>query len=514
MVWDIDLKKPTKNAIYSIRLRLLSSLLLPLILLCITSATIAYSMAAGFANDAYDHELINSADSVVARLKLQGNRVVVDLPPAAQAILRHNDLDKFYYQVLRANGERISGDALLPAPRHNLDADAPVFRYAQLNGHDIRMARVRAEIPGVQPELLNVPKVLANDSPGGVSAPVTVSERAVIDGSFIGPVAFAPPSPPPVPNQVVLVQVAETLNSRHHLAQQILLSIIVPQLVLILLGALAVSRAVSDALHPLHKLAKSIAERSQYDLSPVSEETAPIEVKPLLVAINDLLARLRVDLDSQRRFVANAAHQFRTPLAALKTYLYCAKRLPADKEMNEMLDKVDASTERMSHLSSKLLALSKAEPANAQEEYGSVNLTDVVSAAIAGLATEAAKRETELSFVPPAEPVYVRGDAHNLEELAANLIENAVFYTPAGGSVRVSLSASPRCILTVEDNGPGIPEAEKERIFERFYRVLGSEIAGSGLGLAIVKEIAAAHEARVSVCDPPIGSGTIVIVQF
>jgi hypothetical protein len=247
VVWDIDLKKPTKNAIYSIRLRLLSSLLLPLILLCITSATIAYSMAAGFANDAYDHELINSADSVVARLKLQGNRVVVDLPPAAQAILRHNDLDKFYYQVLRANGERISGDALLPAPRHNLDADAPVFRYAQLNGHDIRMARVRAEIPGVQPELLNVPKVLANDSPGGVSAPVTVSERAVIDGSFIGPVAFAPPSPPPVPNQVVLVQVAETLNSRHHLAQQILLSIIVPQLVLILLGALAVSRAVSDA---------------------------------------------------------------------------------------------------------------------------------------------------------------------------------------------------------------------------------------------------------------------------
>jgi signal transduction histidine kinase len=135
-------------------------------------------------------------------------------------------------------------------------------------------------------------------------------------------------------------------------------------------------------------------------------------------------------------------------LAALKTYLYCAKRLPADKEMNEMLDKVDASTERMSHLSSKLLALSKAEPASAQEEYRAVNLTDVVSAAIAGLAAEATKRETELSFVPPAEPAYVRGDAHNLEELAANLIENAVFYTPAGGSVRVSLSASPRCILS------------------------------------------------------------------
>ena len=138
----------------------------------------------------------------------------------------------------------------------------------------------------------------------------------------------------------------------------------------------------------------------------------------------------------------------------------------------------------------------------------------MVSAAIAGLAAEATKREIDLSFVPPSEPAYVRGDAHNLEELAANLIENAVFYTPSGGSVRVSLSASPRCILAVEDNGPGIPEAEKERIFERFYRVLGSDNAGSGLGLAIVKEIAAAHEARVSVSDPQAGSGTIVSVQF
>jgi len=428
-------------------------------------AGVAYLLAVGFANDAYDRVLINSADSVAARIKCHDDKIVVDLPPAAQAILRRKDLDSFYFQILRTDGSRILGDAVIPGPIRNAESAEPVLRYAKLGNQDIRIARIRIDLPNYS-------------------------------------------------GKTLLVQAAETLNSRNLLAQQILLSIIVPQIVLIALGAAAISWGVSKGLAPLKTLEGALAARSQHDLTPVKEGDAPVEVRPLVRAINDLLTRLSDDIQSQKRFIANAAHQFRTPLAALKTYIYYAKRLPAGPQMSETLDKIDNGTSRMSHLSTKLLALAKAEPTNGSQLHEPVDLNFIVSEVTADLVTDAMNRDLELTFIGSETPAIVRGDAHNLTEMTANLIENAVLYTEPGGEVCVTVKNGDRIGIVVADNGPGIPPEEREHVFERFYRLLGTRESGSGLGLAIVKEIASAHQATISINSGANGKGTSVTVSF
>lgn len=224
-----------------------------------------------------------------------------------------------------------------------------------------------------------------------------------------------------------------------------------------------------------------------------------------------------MDLEFQQRFVANAAHQFRTPLAGLKTYIYAAKRLPSNERMNNLLDQIESGTDRMSRLSNQLLALAKADPANKFGTYDSVDLNLIVSDVTAGFVEKALDKEIELSFEGSDTPAVIRGNATGLTELTANLIENAILYTQFGGQIVVRLfyENNEGCIaLSVQDNGPGIPQPERERVFERFYRVLGTEAPGSGLGLAIVKEIATAHEAKVSIASLDPESGTTVKVSF
>ncbi len=464
----------------SIRIQLLSSLLYPLCILWLLSTILAYYLAVSFANDSYDSALLNSAEAVAARLRFNGTDVLVDLPPAAQAILRHNNRDKFYYQVISQDGKRISGDMLLPGPFPQLDSSAPLLRFAQVNGEDVRLARIHVDFPNFTREK-------------------------------------------------VLVQVAETLHSRHQLAQQILLSIIVPQIILIILGALAVWRGVSRSLQPLVLIKNNLGQRSRLDLSPVDDDV-PVEVRPLVHAINDLLAKIRTDIETQKRFVANAAHQFRTPLAGLKTYIFLAKRLAADGKgshkniratedagsngMISVLDKIDAGTDRMSSLANKLLSLAKADP-DIAEKFTQLDLNSVVSEITAELVGEAMKKSIQLEFISNRNPAIVYGDQDKLMELAENLVENAILYTQAGGRVEARLDGSSDCVsLVVEDNGPGIPEDQRQHVFERFYRILGTDVPGSGLGLAIVKEIAAKHNAEVSISSGDKGLGTLVRVRF
>jgi two-component system sensor histidine kinase TctE len=182
--------------------------------------------------------------------------------------------------------------------------------------------------------------------------------------------------------------------------------------------------------------------------------------------------------------------------------------------MNDVLDKIDVGTDRMSHLSNKLLALAKAEPVNRSQTVEPVDLNYLVSEVTAGLVPEATKKNLELAYVGSDSPAIVQGDAHNLAELIANLVENAVFYTAPGGKVCASVSNGERVRISVLDNGPGIPVQERGRVFERFYRLLGVEGRGSGLGLSIVKEIASAHNADVRIDSGPNGTGTVVVVSF
>ncbi len=454
------------HVVRSIKKDLLMWLLLPLCSLCVISTAVAYMLASSFANDAYDRNLINTADSIAARVRVGSNGTfVIDLPPPAQAILRHTHSDdRLYYQVLTPDLVRLAGDAL-PTQRSHLDSVIPRLRYARFNGETLRVARIR----------------------------IPLEQK---------------------PDQIILVQAAESLKGRTDLTHQILVSILLPQILLVVFGAIAVSFGVRKGLAPLGDLTSAVVERSKSDLHPLDDAIAPLEAQPLANAINDLLGRLRADLESQRRFVANAAHQLRTPLAGVKTYVEIMQRSQtASDNSKNLLTQIDKGIDRMSHLVNRLLALAKADP-HAIFAFTEVDLNLIASEATSELIGQALENQIELGLGPATAPAIIKGDPSNLKELVTNLVENAIIYTPAGGSVFVSVVSGDGISLVVQDTGPGIPAEEREQVFERFYRILGTQVDGSGLGLAIVKEIAATHDARVCLEDGEGDTGTKAIVKF
>lgn len=451
----------------SIRKRLLLWLLIPLSLLWVVGAVVTYLMAESYAEDLYDAQLLNSADSVIGRLRLHENGVDADLPPAAVALLKNNFKDKMYFQVIRSNGTLIDGDKDLPMPPRLPDIfNVPVFDYSVANG-----ARVR-----------------------------TVLVEAFVEEA---------------PAKHAYVYLAETLDSRQALARHILVNTAISGLLVILCGVGFVWFGVSRGLLQLEQLQRAVSSRSQSDLRPLDENDAPLEVRPLVHSINDLLGVVREDVESKQRFVANAAHQLRTPLAGLKTYIGILRKLVSDEHACEVLVQLDAGADRTTHLVNRLLALAKAEPsADEESRHKPVDLNSVASASASNLVIEAVGKNIDLSFEASERPAWVWGDESSLLELITNLVENAVRYTPKGGAVVVSIFNDQGVRLCVDDNGPGIPPEERERVFERFYRILGTDVTGSGLGLAIVSEIARSHHARVLIEQGPNKKGTRVMVEF
>lgn len=451
----------------SIRKQLLYWLLLPLGLLWIVSSVVTYLLAESYADEVYDDQMVQSAQSVVARIMLRGQEIDIDMQPAAIAVLRHNFKDKFYFQVISSEGKFINGDAELPLPSELPHLSIPLFGDAKTkNGEEVR----------------------------------TVLVRAVVQGA---------------PTKHVFVQCAETLESRKALARHILISTTGSQLLLILFGAAAVSFGVTRGLRRLDLLRQEVSSRSQSDLSSLDEESAPLEVRPLVRAINNLLEKLKEDLLAKQRFVSNAAHQLRTPIAGLKTYIGLLKKVVTDANAIEVINQLDAGTDKTTHMVNRLLALAKAEPdASAAVSHIVLDLNDVASESTANLVAEALSKNIDLSFEPADNQALIYGDVASLQELVTNIVENAVRYTPNDGSVAVSIKSDASVRLIVEDTGPGIPEPERERVFERFYRILGTGISGTGLGLAIVNEIARSHNARVLLSSGADGKGTKVTVEF
>ncbi len=450
----------------SIRKQLLVWLLLPLSILLIFSSVFAYFLADTVSNYCHDRALVRSAMAVAARLEWEESGVTVDMPPAAQAILRYSDEDRIYYQVLREDETRISGDAVIPGPLLRPHSKEPTFRDTDLDGMPIRIARIRCVNPNR-------------------------------------------------PTEAVHVQVAETLIGRDKITNLLLASIIVPQICLIALSSVAVWFGIGKGLTPLKTIEKSVTQRNPHDLSPLCFSSVPIEVQPLVESINDLLERLRREVESQQRFVANAAHQLRTPLAGLRTYVDVTSRISTDPAVASLLEKINYGVDRMAHLVDRLLTLAKADPAD-QHVIGKshVDLNSIASDATMYFAQTALSKNIELSFRPASGAALVLGNKESLEDMTSNLIENAVLYTPIGGSVCVQVNNDAGINFVVEDNGPGIPPEERDRVFERFYRILGTSVSGSGLGLSIVKEIAAIHGAKVYLANSSNGTGTLVRVNF
>jgi two-component system sensor histidine kinase TctE len=444
----------------SLRLRLTYWLIGPLLFLVAAGSVVSHRIALNAANKAYDSALLDPVLAIASHLRRSGSRVELDLPSIAIEALRIDTEDHVYYQVSGPDGELVAGTPQLPAPAERLAPDEHVFYDARLGGE-----------------------------------PVRVAARAVKVGTG-----------------TAIVQVAETLVKRDKLVLELLFASTVPQLLIAFAAVALFWLGIGQGLRPLDRLRDEIAARSPRDLRPVSEQDKPQEVRSLIGALNRLLFRLNSAIESQQRFIANAAHQLRTPLAGLKTHAELARRQPSTSELRPLLDMIAGETQRASHLVNQLLTLARAEPGEAPSGQP-VNLHEIISRDLRDWVQRAVAKSIDLGF--ELEDAWTLGEPLLLRELAANLLDNALAYTQAGGSVTVRTGTRDgESVIEVEDNGPGIPETEREKVFERFYRIASTAGEGCGLGLSIVSEIAERHGGRIDLSQPSGGRGTLIRAAF
>jgi two-component system OmpR family sensor kinase len=293
------------------------------------------------------------------------------------------------------------------------------------------------------------------------------------------------------------IQVAQDLDARQARARRLALRAALPVALLGPLLMMAVGWLISRSLAPVERMRRQVAARPADDLSPLPAVGLPQEVLPLVDELNLLFERVRLAFTAHQQFVADAAHELRSPLTALKLQAQALRRAPDDATRQAAIARLNDGIERTIQLVSQLLALAREEGERAPAaQWQRIDLRDLARQAVADVLPQAQARRIDVGLVT-ADPVWVRGQLEPLHILLRNLLDNAVKYSPDGGQVDVALSAEPEPCLTVEDSGPGIPEAERERVFDRFYRVAGAQGAGSGLGLAIVRAIAARHGAAV-----------------
>lgn len=442
-----------------LRHRLLRWLLLPWVALFIGGLVVDYDLALQPANDAYDEALSNAAMALGAHLRRENGRPVLKLGERAETVLRADRLDRISFAVFDGAGKRIGGDEDLPYLGH---AEAARF-------HDIAHA-------GEALRLVAVPFRLDDEN--------------------------------------LLIEVAETTHKREELGRRVTAALAGPNLALILITLVLVGWGIEVGLKPLETLRRHVANRSPKDLTPLPIAEVPEELQPLIAALNTQFALLAESLSSQERFLSDAAHQLKTPLAALQSQLELAASDSDSASRSRRLSEMMEALGRVSHLTHQLLALARAEPsAGLQAQRQGVRLADIAERIAQSHLDTAIARDIDLGF--ELEEAGVEGVPWLLHELLANLVDNALAYVPAGGHVTVRCGRRERRpFLEVEDDGPGIPPAERDRIFERFYRLPDSATGGCGLGLAIVREIAAGHGGTVAIGEGAAGRGTRFTVMF
>jgi two-component system sensor histidine kinase TctE len=320
--------------------------------------------------------------------------------------------------------------------------------------------------------------------------------------------------PPEGSNADGFVQVAEPLSRRRALASGVTNVVIVVMIVLIPVMVGLVWFGLYRGLLPLRQLSARIRSRDAEDLSPIPVEDAPEELAPLIESLNDQAGRIERNLEAQRRFVGDAAHQLRTPLAGLKSQAQIALREWPDAAVRQRLGRIEESAEQMGRLATQLLTLARADDLrNRLKASAGVDLDALVREVCGRAADDALARHVSLGFEASKAGAEVRGEPDLLRELFANLVDNALRYSPAGTEVTVRVASGPPAEVAVDDRGPGIAPQERDLVFGRFYRVLGTGVSGSGLGLAIVKTIADLHGASVRIVERA-GGGTSFVVTF
>jgi len=320
------------------------------------------------------------------------------------------------------------------------------------------------------------------------------------DGTYRGRTVRAVSMPAHCGDATCNVVVAETTVKRTRLAREILLSSVLPEALIALATVVLVWFGVKRGLAPLARLSEEIKERSPVDLHALEAGKAPEETRPLIDALNGLLEQVAAAHRNQQRFLADAAHQLRTPLAGLRAHTELALSQPMPGEVRAQVEQVHEATIRTARLANQLLALARAEPGGHREPQGRVDLKAVVEGVADEWVHRALERDLDLGF--DLQPAGVRGDEFLLREALANLLHNSLEYAPKGARITVRTGArNGGAFLEVEDDGPGIPTVERERVLDRFYRVPGTPGTGSGLGLAIVREIASGHGGSIAISD-------------
>jgi len=451
----------------SLRAQLLSRLTLPLLIVVILDASVSYYVALHYADQAYDSWLLDSAKSLAQEVKAQKDKVTFELPPIAVEVFRWDAMDKTFFKVESLSAGIIAGDKGLPSPSITaIGRDEAIYSDGEIQGQKVRIVSV-----------LTTPTADDTDD--------------------------------------VLISVAETLHKRRSMMNEILLAVVLPQLLLVLITGFHIWTGINRGLSPLNDLAKLIAQRSARDMNPIADVGVPLEVRALTHTINALLHRLGANLKTQQRFIENAAHQLRTPLAGLKVQAERALQTDNLETMKPAMAHMKNSVDRVAHLSMQLLALARSESlSQSAREFNAIDLVAITRDCCMDWVPKALERNIELEFDAPAAPVRVMGDETLLRELLSNLLDNAICYGNAGGHISVKIEATPEPNLIIEDDGPGIQVNEIDKIFERFYRIPGSRGEGCGLGLAIVKEIADLHAARIIIGPGYAGCGTRIDVVF
>jgi two-component system, OmpR family, sensor histidine kinase TctE len=448
---------------------ILDWMLTPLLLLWPVSLVLTWLVAQGIAGKPFDRALEYNVSALAQLITVKDQRVNFNLPLPARELLRADDADTVYYQVVGPRGAYMSGERDFPLPT---DADTTVPGQVQLRDDEFHGTAIRVAYMWVP---LNLPDA-----------------------------------------KMALVQVAETLDKRSLLAAEIIKGVMLPQFVTLPMAVLLVWLALVQAIKPLSRLEARIRARKPDDLSPLEAQTVPIEVAPLVASVNELLLRLQDSMATQKRFLADAAHQLKTPLAGLRMQADLAQREGSNtEELKQSLRQIGRASIRATHTVNQLLALARAEGGNTAINRQPCDLARLTMEVVRDCVPRAMDKHIDLGFegVEPGTPgMMIQGNPTLLKEMVRNLLDNAINYTPSSATQPAVITArvlldpvDQTAVLQVEDSGPGIPVAERERVFEPFYRALGVEADGSGLGLSIVKEIAHQHKASVSVTDTRAG---------
>jgi two-component system sensor histidine kinase TctE len=451
-------------------------ILIPMMIIIILDSTFLFYQGDTLRKETFDRDLAETAKSLALIFKKSSEQKLHDIDENSISLLLTEPHDKMFYSIRDDQGHLVFG---------NPDV---AFRPAE-------------DVDPNDPDDFNVYfDTIKNESVRVVSIPIehTLNHQ----------------------KKQFFIQVAETRNQRTYIQKQIIFWIVIPQLILLISALILVRFAVKKGLSPILYLNEKIISRSYRDLKPIDINNVPLEVDRLVTSLNNLMSELDNAIKSENRFVNDAAHQLRTPLAGILAQIQLAQESKNKDEIHNRLEQISQSSKRLIHIINQLLSLSKTQPEAAHtSEFQKIDVVALTKKTMEDLFSLADLKKIDLGYEGSLEEAFIEADDKKLYDLIHNLVENAIKYTPSSGKVNVSIeNKNNKICLIVEDTGKGIPKDDQPNIFKRFYR--GDNVsqsgndAGAGIGLAIVKEIANMHGATIEIDSRNEKSGTRFYVYF